>query len=54
MVDETTDITNKEQVTVVMHRIDEDLVVHEEFLRLYTVPCINAATLMSLKTRCLD
>ena len=53
MVDETTDITNKEQVTVITRRIDEDLVVHEElFLGLYTVPCINAATL-SLKIRCL-
>ena len=48
MVDETTDITNKEQVTVVMRRIDEDLVVHEEFLGLYTVPCINAATLFEV------
>lgn len=50
MVDETTDITN-EQVTVVTRRIDEDLVVHEELF--LGVPCINAATLMSLKIRCL-
>jgi hypothetical protein len=48
MVDETTDITNKEQVTVVMRRIDEDLVVYEEFLGLYTVPRINAATLFDV------
>ena len=45
MVDETTDITNQEQVTVVMRRLDEHLVVYEEFLGLYAVSCINAATL---------
>jgi hypothetical protein len=35
-------LQRKEQVTVVMRRID--LVVYEEFLGLYTVPRINAAT----------
>ena len=48
MVDETTDITNQEQVTVVMRRIDEELVVYEEFLGLYAVSCINAATLFAV------
>ena len=37
MIDETTDISNQEQVTVVMRRIDENFVASEEFLGLYTV-----------------
>ena len=34
MIDETTDITNLEQVTIiiVMRRVDEDFTVYEEFL----------------------
>ena len=48
MVDEMTDITNQEQVTVVMRRIDEELVVYEELLGLYAVSCINAATLFAV------
>ena len=48
MIDETTDITNKEQVTIVIRRIDEDLGVHEEFLGLYTVSAIDAATLFGV------
>lgn len=45
MIDETTDITNQEQVTVIMRRIDENFAAHEEFLGLYAVPCIDAETL---------
>ena len=48
MVDETTDITNQEQVTVVMRRIDEAFAVYEEFLGLYAVSCINAETLLAV------
>ena len=48
MIDETTDITNQEQVTVVMRRIDENFDVHEEFLGLYSVTSIDAATLFSV------
>lgn len=48
MVDETTDVTNQEQVTIVMRRLDEDLVVYEEFLGLYAVSSINAATLFTV------
>ena len=48
MIDETTDVTNQEQVTIVMRRIDQCLEVHEEFLGLYSVPCIDAATLFSV------
>ena len=48
MVDETTDVTNKEQVTVVMRRIDEKFEVFEEFLGLYSVSSIDAASLFSV------
>jgi hypothetical protein len=42
MVDETTDVSNQEQVTIVMRRVDEDLEVYEEFLGLYQVASIGA------------
>lgn len=48
MIDETTDITNEEQVTIVMRRIDDDFEVYEEFLGLYVVPSIDAAHLFSI------
>ena len=48
MIDETTDISNKEQVVVVFRRVDEDFEVHEEFIGLYEVMSIDAATLTSV------
>ena len=48
MIDETTDITNREQVTLVIRWVTEDLQVHEEFIGLYTVHSIDAATLTSV------
>ncbi len=48
MIDETTDINNREQVTVVIRRIDENLEVCEEFIGLYTVDTINASSLFSV------
>lgn len=53
MIDETTDITNEEQVTIVMRRIDDDFEVYEEFLGLYVVPSIDAAHLFSIIKDCL-
>ena len=47
MIDETTDITNKEQVTFVLRTVDENFQVDEDFLGLYTVSCIDASTLFS-------
>ena len=47
MIDETTDITNKEQVTFVLRTVDENFQVDENFLGLYTVSCIDASTLFS-------
>ena len=34
-IDETTDVTNQEQVTVAMCRVDEHFDVYEEFLGLF-------------------
>ena len=45
MADETTDSSNREQVTLILRRVTEDLQVHEEFLGLYHVASIDAATL---------
>ena len=45
MADETTDSSNREQVTLILRRVTDDLQVHEEFLGLYHVASIDAATL---------
>ncbi len=48
MIDETTDVTNQEQVTIVIRRINDNFEVYEEFIGPYAVPCIDAATLFSV------
>lgn len=48
MIDETTDITNQEQVAIVMRRIDANFEVCEEFLGLYAVSSIGAASLFAV------
>ena len=48
MADETTDASNREQVTLSIRQVTEDLQVHEEFLGLYCVPSIDASTLTSV------
>ena len=48
MVDETTDCSNKEQVVIVIRWVDEDLIVHESFIGLYSVPAINADMLTTI------
>ncbi len=48
MADETTDASNREQVTMIICRVTEDLQVHEEFLGLYHVASIDAATLVTV------
>ena len=45
MIDETTDVTNQEQVTIVLRRIDDTFETCEEFIGLYTVSSIEAACL---------
>ena len=42
MVDETTDKSNKEQLTLVVRWISEDFIVSEGFLGLYCLSAINA------------
>ena len=48
MIDETTDISNREQVTIVIRRVNEDLEVFEEFLGLYHVESIAAEALTAV------
>jgi len=48
MLDETTDIGNDEQTTIVLRRVTDSFDVHEEFVGLYKVPSIDAATLTSV------
>jgi hypothetical protein len=50
MADETTDASNREQVTVFLRWVADDLQVHEDFLGLYHVDSIDAATLTSVIT----
>ena len=48
MVDETTDSSNTEQVVLVIRWVDGQLIVHEEFIGLYSLPAIDADTLTSV------
>ena len=48
MVDEVTDKANKEQVTLIVRWVTEDFEVHEEFLGLYHVDSIDAATITAV------
>ena len=48
MIDETTDITNHEQVAVILRRVNEKLEVFEEFIGLYQVDSIRAECLTSV------
>lgn len=47
MVDETNDISNKEQLTLVMRRIDHNLDVYEEFLGMYQIDKTTAESITS-------
>ena len=48
MIDEATDVSNSEQVVIVLRWVDEDLSVQEDFIGLYKTESTNAATLVSL------
>ena len=48
MVDETSDVSNREQVSMIVWEVTEDLQVHEEFVGLYCVPLIDATTLSTI------
>ena len=47
MADETTDSSNQEQVTFILRQVTQDPQVHEEFLGLYHVASMDAATLIA-------
>ena len=47
MVDETTDLSNTEQIVVCLRGVTEDLEVHEEVLGLYSLESTNADTIVS-------
>ena len=46
MVDETTDVSNKEQLTLVIRRVDDDFAVFEEFVGLYTLASVDADSIV--------
>ncbi|XP_062517927.1 zinc finger MYM-type protein 1-like [Corticium candelabrum] len=48
MADETTDASNREQFTVIIRRVLEDLQMDEEFIGLYQTSTTDAATLAAL------
>ena len=48
MVDEITDCSNKEQVVLLIRWVNKQLIVHEEFIGLYSVPAIDADTLTTV------
>ena len=48
MVDETTDISNKEQVVICFRWVDSKLVAHEEFIGLYQVESTQATVLLAV------
>ena len=54
MVTETTDCSNQEQVVLVLHWVDNALVVHEDFIGLYNVSSISADTLTVAIKDCLQ
>lgn len=48
MVDETTDVSNKEQVVICLRWVDAQLTTHEDFIGLYVVESIEARTLLQV------
>ena len=48
MVDETTDVSNREQVVLCFCWVDNDFNIHEDFVGMYTVESIDADTLVSV------
>ena len=48
MIDEATDVSNSEQVVIVLHWVDDSLSVHEDFIGLYKTDSTTAATLVAL------
>ena len=51
MIDKTTDITNKEQVTIVFRSVNDDFEVDEDFVGFYTVSSILMISLYFLSSK---
>ena len=48
MIDECTDVSNQEQVAIILRWVDDQLTPHEEFIGLYAVPSIDSSMLVSI------
>ena len=48
MIDETSDISNKEQCVIVMRWVDDSLDVHEDFIGLYSIDNTESQTLVKV------
>ena len=48
MVDETTDVSNKEQAVLCFRWVSDDLIAHEDFVRLYGIENTEAKTLVNM------
>ena len=53
MADERTDVSNREQCVLVLRHVDDDLVAHKDFIRLYKVDSIDSDTLIKTIEDCL-
>ena len=48
MADETTNVSNREQVVLVLRHVDSELNVQEDFIGLYVAPSIDAQTITNV------
>ena len=48
MADETRDVSNNEQLTIVIRWVDTDDVIHEDFIGMVHVPDTTASTLTAI------
>lgn len=48
IADEYTDLSNKEQLTLSLRWVDDDLQAHEDFLGFYHIPNINFDTIVAV------
>ena len=48
MADDSTDVSNKEQLAICLRHVDHNLVAHEEFIGFYHIPNIFSDTIVSV------
>ena len=53
MADETSDISNKEQLVVCIHWVDENFAVHEDFIAMYPLERTTANHVVAVLKNCL-